>query len=165
MAFYSSADIKSFNTEELRSLLIFVLSLAFAFITLASSQGIDFSFQTFNDSIIQRQDNATYDSSGFIQITKTNQDPMQNFSMGWATYNEPMRLWDKVSRNVADFTTQFTFAINSLNNSLHSDGMTSFLVPEGSQPPANSAGPKLALVDPKREPSDSSTWFVLMGKM
>ncbi|XP_030462034.1 L-type lectin-domain containing receptor kinase IX.1-like [Syzygium oleosum] len=147
----------SFKTRELRSLLlVLVLSLAIAFTASASSQGIDFSFQTFNDSIIQRQGNATYDSSSFIQITEANRDKILSSSVGWATYHEPMRLWDKATGNVADFTTQFTFVINSLRSTSFADGMTFFLVPKGSQLPANSSGQQLALQDP----SNSSTSFV-----
>ncbi|KAL3741640.1 hypothetical protein ACJRO7_017149 [Eucalyptus globulus] len=150
----------SFKTRELQSLLVLVLSLAVAFTASASSQGIDFSFQIFNDSILQRQGNATYDSSGFIQITEANRDKFLSASVGWATYHEPMRLWDKATGNVADFTTQFTFVINSLGESSFADGLTFFLVPRGSQLPVNSEGRFLALVDPNRDPSNSSTSFV-----
>ncbi|KAF8013802.1 hypothetical protein BT93_I1606 [Corymbia citriodora subsp. variegata] len=160
MALYSSADIKSFRTGELRSLLALVLSLAFAFTASASSQGIDFSFQTFNDSTIRRQGNASIDSSGFIQITESTAGKLQDYSMGWATYNEPMRLWDKVSGNVADFTTQFTFVINSQRGPIFADGLTFFLVPEGSPFPANSVGLYLALEYPDHNHSSSSTSYV-----
>ncbi|XP_030443383.2 L-type lectin-domain containing receptor kinase IX.1-like [Syzygium oleosum] len=154
------SDIQSFKARELRSLLVLVVSLAIAFTASASSQGIDFSFQTFNDSIIQRQGDATYDTSSFIQITEANRDKILSSSVGWATYHKPMRLWDKATGNVADFTTQFTFVINSLGESSFADGLTFFLVPEGSQLPANSSGRYLALVDPNRNPSNSSTSFV-----
>ncbi|KAF7849904.1 hypothetical protein BT93_L0138 [Corymbia citriodora subsp. variegata] len=160
MAFHCSTDIKNFNTGELPSLLVLVLSLAIAFTASASSQGIDFSFHAFNDSIIQRQGNATYDSHGFIKITEANRDEDPNHSVGWATYREPLHLWDKATGNVADFTTQFTFVINSQNSLTFADGLTFFLVPEGSQLPANSAGQQLALVDPNCHSSNSSTSFV-----
>ncbi|KAK3432927.1 hypothetical protein EUGRSUZ_D00436 [Eucalyptus grandis] len=71
-----------------------------------------------------------------------------------------MRLWDKATGNVADFTTQFTFVINSLGESSAADGLTFFFVPRGSQLPVNSSGQFLALVDPNRDPSNSSTSFV-----
>ncbi|KAL3741642.1 hypothetical protein ACJRO7_017151 [Eucalyptus globulus] len=140
MELRSSADIKSFKTRELQSLLVLVLSLGFAFNALASSQGI--SFQTFNNSIIRCQGNATIDSNNFIQITPDSPD-----SIGWVTYHEPMRLWDKATGNVADFTTQFTFAIDSTNPSSFADGFTFFLVPNGSQLPANSTGGALGIIN------------------
>ncbi|KAF8031198.1 hypothetical protein BT93_D0411 [Corymbia citriodora subsp. variegata] len=160
MALHSSADIKSFKAWELPPLLVLVISLAISFTASASPQGIDFSFQAFNDSIIKRQGDATYDSSGFIQITKSTQGEKLVLSDGWATYHEPMRLWDKATGNVADFTTRFTFVINSLENSSYADGMTFFLAPEGSRLPVNSPGRFFALVDPNRDPSNSSTSFV-----
>ncbi|KAK3432942.1 hypothetical protein EUGRSUZ_D00459, partial [Eucalyptus grandis] len=71
-----------------------------------------------------------------------------------------MRLWDKATGNMADFTTSFTFIINSQEKSKFGDGLTFFLVPEGSQIPINSSGRYLALVNPNRNPSISSTSFV-----
>ncbi|XP_056175781.1 lectin-related protein-like [Syzygium oleosum] len=151
----------SFETRELLSLLlVLVLSLAIAFTASALSQGIDFSFQTFNDSIIQRQGDATYDTSSSIQITEANRHKILSSSVGWATYHEPMRLWDKATGNVADFTTQFTFVINSQNRSMYADGLTFFLVPNGSRLSLNSSGGNLAVVDRYHDPSNSSAWFV-----
>ncbi|KAL3741638.1 hypothetical protein ACJRO7_017147 [Eucalyptus globulus] len=149
MELRSSADIMSFKTRELQSLLVLVLSLAVAFTASASSQGIDFSFQIFNDSILQRQGNATYDSKSFIQITEANREMNLSASVGWATYREPMRLWDKATGNVADFTTQFTFAINSLGESSFADGLTFFFGPQ-----------RFSTPNPNRDPSNSSTSFV-----
>ncbi|KAK3432930.1 hypothetical protein EUGRSUZ_D00439, partial [Eucalyptus grandis] len=154
-----SSDFKIFDTRELRSLLVLVLSLAIAFTASASSQGIDFRMQNFNNDDIQPQGDAMVDPSSFlIQLTKTNEDV--DWSKGWATYHEPMRLWDKATGNVADFTTQFTFVIDSMGKSMFADGLTFFLVPEGSQLPINSAGLNLALVSPNRDPSNSSASFV-----
>ncbi|KAK3432929.1 hypothetical protein EUGRSUZ_D00438, partial [Eucalyptus grandis] len=104
--------------------------------------GHGISFQTFNNSIIRCQGNATIDSNNFIQIT-----PDSPYSIGWVTYHEPMRLWDKATGNVADFTTQFTFAIDSKNRSIFADGFTFFLVSNGSQPPNNSVGGALGIVN------------------
>ncbi|XP_048141789.1 L-type lectin-domain containing receptor kinase IX.1-like isoform X2 [Rhodamnia argentea] len=154
-----SSDLQSSKAGELRSLLVLVLSLAIAFTASASSQGIDFSLTAFNDNSIQYQGDASV-SSNAIQLTKANQGQNLNESMGWATYPEPMRLWDKATGNVADFTTNFTFVINSQKESNFGDGMTFFLVPEGSQLPVNSSGRYLALVNPNRDPSNSSTSFV-----
>ncbi|KAL3741647.1 hypothetical protein ACJRO7_017156 [Eucalyptus globulus] len=148
MELRSSADITSFKTRELQSLLVLVLSLAFAFTASASSQGIHFNFQTFNDTVIGLQGNATINSRHFIQIT-----PNSPNSTGWATYYEPMRLWDKATGNVADFTTQFTFVIDSQNKLLGADGFTFFLAPNGSQLPANSIGGALGIVNAVDPPS------------
>ncbi|XP_056175573.1 L-type lectin-domain containing receptor kinase IX.1-like [Syzygium oleosum] len=155
-----NSDIKSFMTRELRSLLVLVLSLAISFTASASSQGIDFSFQTFDDSVIRRQGDATPNRNGAIQLTVANLGENHDWSEGWATYHKPMRLWDKATGNVADFSTQFTFVIDSLGKSIFADGMTFFLVPEGAQLPVNSSGLYLALVSPNCSPANSSTSFV-----
>ncbi|XP_048140974.1 L-type lectin-domain containing receptor kinase IX.1-like isoform X1 [Rhodamnia argentea] len=154
-----SSDFQSFKAGELRSLLVLVLSLAIAFPASASSQGIKFSFQNFVGSGIQYQGDASV-SSDSIQLTKATQGQNLNQSVGWATYPEPMRLWDKATGNVADFTTRFTFAVNSQGASSFADGLTFFLVPKGSQLPVNSSGRYLALLNPNRDPSNSSTSFV-----
>ncbi|KAL3741648.1 hypothetical protein ACJRO7_017157 [Eucalyptus globulus] len=156
-----SSDIINFKTRELQSLLVLVLSLAFAFTALASSQGIKFSFQTFNDSIIKLQGDSSYEGS-FIQLTKSStKREMLDWSVGWATYHKPMRLWDKATGNVADFTTHFTFVINSNNNSDFADGLTFFLVPEGSELPNNSSGERLGLGDPTRGPSRTFSFVAI----
>ncbi|KAK3432938.1 hypothetical protein EUGRSUZ_D00454 [Eucalyptus grandis] len=56
-----------------------------------------------------------------------------------------MRLWDKATGNVADFTTHFTFVINSSHSTDFAEGLTFFLVPEGSRIPAKSKGALLGL--------------------
>ncbi|XP_056175574.1 L-type lectin-domain containing receptor kinase IX.1-like [Syzygium oleosum] len=154
-----SSEIVSFKIIGLQSLLVLVLSLANAFTALATSQGIHFNFQTFDGDSIQFQGDASV-STDFIQLTRANQDQNLVGSGGWATYREPMHLWDKETGNVADFTTHFTFVINSLRESDFADGLAFFLVPEGSQLPVHSLGGALAIVDPGRDPSNSSTWFV-----
>ncbi|XP_030462033.2 L-type lectin-domain containing receptor kinase IX.1-like [Syzygium oleosum] len=160
MKLHGSADIMSFKTRALRSLLlVLVLSLAIAFMASASSQGIDFSFQTFNNDRIQLLGDASV-SRDSIQLTKAFVDQNLHGSTGWATYHQPMHLWDKATGNVADFTTQFTFVINSQGHTEFADGMTFFLVPNGSQLLLNSGGGSLAVVDQDRDPSNSSAWFV-----
>ncbi|KAF8032052.1 hypothetical protein BT93_D1072 [Corymbia citriodora subsp. variegata] len=67
-----------------------------------------------------------------------------------------MHLWDKSTGNVADFTTQFSFAINSLSGDVYADGMSFFLGPNGSQIPPLSGGGNLALVSSQSNYSDSS---------
>ncbi|XP_039167644.1 L-type lectin-domain containing receptor kinase IX.1-like [Eucalyptus grandis] len=149
-----SSDIINFKTRELQSLLVLVLSLAFAFTASASSQGINFSFQTFNDSIIKLQGDSSYEGS-FIQLTKSSTE-----RVGWATYNKPMRLWDKATGNVADFTTHFTFVINSSHSTDFAEGLTFFLVPEGSRIPAKSEGALLGLEGLQRGPPSSYVPYV-----
>ncbi|KAL1812108.1 hypothetical protein ACET3Z_022173 [Daucus carota] len=52
-------------------------------------------------------------------------------STGRITYTEPLKLWDKASGNMADFSTYFAFTINSKNRSKYADGIAFFLAPVG----------------------------------
>ncbi|KAK4846227.1 hypothetical protein QYF36_014608 [Acer negundo] len=57
-----------------------------------------------------------------------------------------MHLWDKVSRNLADFTTHFSFAIDSQRSNNCADGFAFFLASNGSTLQLNSEGGNLGLL-------------------
>ncbi|TYI88101.1 hypothetical protein E1A91_D04G183300v1 [Gossypium mustelinum] len=88
-------------------------------------------------------------SGGQIQLTTNQINKALNDSVGRATYYQPMHLWDNSSGNprLADFTTHFSFSINSLNKSsgYRGDGFAFFLAPDGSKIPPNSGGGCLGL--------------------
>ncbi|XP_059071067.1 L-type lectin-domain containing receptor kinase IX.1-like [Cryptomeria japonica] len=66
------------------------------------------------------------------------------WSVGWATYNQSVPLWDNSSGALASFTSHFQFLIrNSSSNS--ADGLTFFIAPFNFKPPANSWGEWLGL--------------------
>ncbi|KAL2460365.1 L-type lectin-domain containing receptor kinase IX.1 [Abeliophyllum distichum] len=48
-----------------------------------------------------------------------------------------MQLWDKASKNLTDFVTNFSFITNSLNKIAYGDGIAFFLAPAGSRIPDN----------------------------
>ena len=50
-----------------------------------------------------------------------------DYSWGRAIYGEQLYLWDPNSRNLTDFTTNFSFVIDSLNSSSYADDLTFFL--------------------------------------
>ncbi|CAL5358212.1 unnamed protein product [Camellia sinensis] len=58
----------------------------------------------------------------------------QNFSAGRATYKDPLFLWDNTSGKLTDFNTYFSFVIDSIGSYDFADGITFFLVPNGSTP-------------------------------
>ncbi|KHN46238.1 L-type lectin-domain containing receptor kinase IX.1-like [Glycine soja] len=64
---------------------------------------------------------------------------------GRATYFQPMHLWDKATGNLTDFTTHFSFVIDSRNRSGYGDGMAFFLAPAGLKFPYVSRGGALGL--------------------
>ncbi|XP_022744858.1 L-type lectin-domain containing receptor kinase IX.2-like [Durio zibethinus] len=109
---------------------------------------INFTFTSFdpNGHEIMYERNA-YASDNVIQLTINQKDKGLNDSVGRATYYKPLHLWDSSSGDLvlADFSTQFSFAIDSLKNSSKGDGLTFFLAPNGSKIPPQSEGGSLGL--------------------
>ncbi|MBA0756713.1 hypothetical protein Gogos_005517, partial [Gossypium gossypioides] len=100
-------------------------------------------------------------SGGQIQLTTNQIHKPLNSSIGRATYYQPMHLWDNSSGNLrlADFTTHFSFSIDSLNESsgYRGDGLAFFLAPDGSKIPPHSGGGCLGLQNCH---SDANSKFV-----
>ncbi|KAF7130825.1 hypothetical protein RHSIM_Rhsim10G0176100 [Rhododendron simsii] len=65
--------------------------------------------------------------------------------VGWATYAERVQLWDSETRALSDFTTNFSFTIDTLKSPHYGHGLAFFLAPVGFQIPPNSAGGFLGL--------------------
>ncbi|XP_058772230.1 lectin 9-like [Vicia villosa] len=89
-------------------------------------------------------------SGGVLKLTKTDQygKPLQK-SVGRATYLTPIHIWDKASGELADFSTVFTFIVNTNNSQLHGDGFTFFIGPLSFELPKNSSGGYLGLFNPE----------------
>ncbi|KAK1418263.1 hypothetical protein QVD17_27406 [Tagetes erecta] len=62
-----------------------------------------------------------------IQLT-----PNMSYRAGRATYLKPLHLWDNKSGEVASFTTNFTFVIDSNGQLVYGDGFTFFLAQNNS---------------------------------
>ncbi|KAF2321227.1 hypothetical protein GH714_035761 [Hevea brasiliensis] len=58
--------------------------------------------------------------------------------VGRATYAEPLHLWDSSNRTLTDFTTNFSFTIDTLNADKYGHGIAFFLSSLGSSIPTNS---------------------------
>ena len=56
-----------------------------------------------------------------------------------------MQLWDKYSGNLTDFTTHFSFAIDSPNRSVYGDRLAFFLAPVSSKIPKTKGGSTIGL--------------------
>ncbi|XP_065638008.1 L-type lectin-domain containing receptor kinase IX.1 [Quercus suber] len=101
------------------------------------TSAISFNFTSFSSS----DSNITYErafaENQVIQLTGNR----LNFEfVGRATYFKPMRLWDKDSGKLTNFTTHFSFAIDSKKRSVYGDGIAFFLAPVGSKIPFMSKG-------------------------
>ncbi|XP_062119430.1 L-type lectin-domain containing receptor kinase IX.1-like [Humulus lupulus] len=58
---------------------------------------------------------------------------------------EPLRLWDACTKTLTDFTSRFSFTIDTLGRANYAAGLAFFLAPVGYQIPPNSAGGFLGL--------------------
>ncbi|PRQ48206.1 putative protein kinase RLK-Pelle-L-LEC family [Rosa chinensis] len=78
-------------------------------------------------------------SSGAIELNTADY-----FRVGRATYVEPLHLWEGSSL-ASDFTTNFSFVVDTLNKSSFADGFAFFLAPVHYPIPPNSGGCDLGL--------------------
>ncbi|KAJ8768914.1 hypothetical protein K2173_023909 [Erythroxylum novogranatense] len=100
----------------------------------SSATPIKFSFSRFdqnNNEIFLEKDASV--SDGEIQLTLNQLDKEQRARFGRATYSKPLHLWDRPSGNLTNFTTHFSFIINSLGSDVYGDGIAFFLAPNGSR--------------------------------
>ncbi|CAL5329527.1 unnamed protein product [Camellia sinensis] len=84
-------------------------------------------------------DGDAYISSEGIRLAADKQDTDFTQKAGRATYVKPLHLWDKVSGKLTDFTTYFSFMIDSDGSSIFGDGLAFFLEPSNSSSTASYA--------------------------
>ncbi|CAM8907013.1 unnamed protein product [Rhodiola kirilowii] len=84
--------------------------------------------------------NATIEADSLV-LTK-----MVNWKTGRITYNESVHLWDAASNSLADFSTHFSFVIDSFGVEPYSDGLAFFLAPVGFPMPDLQDGSGLGMV-------------------
>ncbi|KAG8368538.1 hypothetical protein BUALT_Bualt15G0056000 [Buddleja alternifolia] len=121
-------------------MMITTLILLHLLILIPFANPLSFNFTTFTTNDL----NITYESSAYaannaIQLT-TNQRDLKTTttaSIGRASYAKPIHLWDKSSGNLTDFSTNFSFSINSLNVNFYGDGLAFFIAPNGLRIPDN----------------------------
>ncbi|KAL4581046.1 hypothetical protein LXL04_017253 [Taraxacum kok-saghyz] len=84
-----------------------------------------------NQDIVTEGDGAYISNTG-IQVTPDGIDSNRSRKAGRARYIEPFHLWDKESNDLANFSTNFTFVIDSDGSNNHADGLTFFLAENNS---------------------------------
>ncbi|KAJ6302698.1 hypothetical protein OIU77_016728 [Salix suchowensis] len=141
-------------------LLLFVFSALFTLI-IPSAGGLSFNFTSFSpgDPNITYEGNASSSGGGNIQLTTNQRDANLNSSSGRATYHIPMQLWDRASGNLTDFTTHFSFSINSEGRTAYGDGLAFFLGPE-ELPPLRFLGEGLGLLRSNQPLNTTDNQFV-----
>ncbi|CAI9272422.1 unnamed protein product [Lactuca saligna] len=96
-------------------------------------------------------------SVGTIEFNKVN----YLTRVGQAIYADTIPIWDKKSGKVSDFTTHFTFIIDTQSQSTYGHGLTFFLAPVGFQIPPNSAGGFLGLFNTTYTDSSRNQMIVI----
>ncbi|RZS28794.1 hypothetical protein BHM03_00062440 [Ensete ventricosum] len=124
------------------SLFSVVIHLSSAVMVIPPVSSLSFNFTSFgdDDKSFHLEGYASFDST-VINLTRY---PMQ-YVTGRVVYSEPLLLWDADTRNLTDFTTHFSFIIDSVNESSYADGLAFFLSPNGSTIPTYSSGGFLGL--------------------
>ncbi|KAF3968401.1 hypothetical protein ACB098_07G143200 [Castanea mollissima] len=117
---------------------LFSVLTPFTFTSALSFNFTSFSSQELNISY----EKAYADEDQVIQLTGS---ALKEGLAGRATYFRPMHLWNKASGNLTDFSTHFTFVIDSQNQTKYADGLTFFLAPNGSKLSTGAYGKNLGL--------------------
>ncbi|KAK4254189.1 hypothetical protein QN277_009603 [Acacia crassicarpa] len=105
--------------------LITTITLLFFLIYPSDVSSISFNYEGFkkNDPTLRLQGDVEYDENGCLNLTKLEKD-----SIGRVTYSENLHLWDEITGKVTDFSTHFSFIINTQGKGFHlGDGITFFL--------------------------------------
>ncbi|XP_009363448.3 LOW QUALITY PROTEIN: L-type lectin-domain containing receptor kinase IX.1-like [Pyrus x bretschneideri] len=113
----------------------------FAHSKLASPLSFTISqFNNDNKNIIYEGDATP--SLGMVELNTMT----QYFRAGRCTYAQPLHLWDYATGSMVDFSTYFTFMIDTRKTTQYmSDGLAFFLAPVGYPIPPNGAGGGLGL--------------------
>jgi serine/threonine protein kinase len=147
MAFYI------FKIKRLFSLLMITGLFSVVPSPFTSTAAISFNITSFNfvDSPIRYE--RAFPEEQLLQLTG-NKDNLV-FQVGRATYFSPMHLWDKASGKLTDFTTNFSFVIDSQQKTSYGDGLAFFLAPNGSTIPNVTQGGAMGLTN-DNEPLNST---------
>ncbi|KAJ6739831.1 hypothetical protein OIU79_000059 [Salix purpurea] len=117
------------------------LSFLLPLLVLPSTNSVYFRAPLFNGTSMNYQGDAVPFGS-YIEFNLVNYINR----VGWATYPERVRLWDSTSGQLSDFTSHFSFTIDTTFGAPnHGHGLSFFLAPVRFQIPPNSAGGFLGL--------------------
>ncbi|KAF7843039.1 L-type lectin-domain containing receptor kinase IX.1-like [Senna tora] len=114
-------------------------------IIIPPAASITFNYQQFLDKNNYEQNlklkGDVYQENGFLQLTRNGLE-----SAGRVTYKKQLQLWDPNTKKLADFTTHFSFSINSSNPKHSADGITFFLAHPNFSLPVPPDGSGIGLV-------------------
>ena len=132
MAVYT-LTIKHFRFPQLFILFsLFMITNLFSVLTpFTFTSALSFNFTSFSSQELNISYEKAYaDEDQVIQLRGST---LKEGLAGRATYFRPMHLWNKASGHLTDFSTHFTFVIDSQNQTKYADGLTFFLALNGSK--------------------------------
>ncbi|XP_027367568.1 L-type lectin-domain containing receptor kinase IX.1-like [Abrus precatorius] len=143
MVFFSFASYCNQTQNTLFFILIFFTLFNVLF---KSVESVSFNFSNFKPNLylIDFQGDA-FSSNGVLQLTKNQLDGPITSSVGRASYSQPVKLWDRGTSELTDFTTHFSFVMKAVDPTMFGDGLSFFIAPFDSVMPNNSAGGYLGL--------------------
>ncbi|KAK4562299.1 hypothetical protein RGQ29_004967 [Quercus rubra] len=151
--------IKHFLSPQL--FILFYLFVIINFFTLLTSftftSALSFNFTSFSHDNTDITCESAYSENQAIQLTGGD---LTEWSQGRATYSKPLQLRDNATGKLTDFTTHFTFSISSPIQTVYGDGMTFFIVPNGSKIPTNAKGGAMGLTSLDQVLNTSNNRFV-----
>ncbi|GLT44187.1 hypothetical protein SLA2020_181010 [Shorea laevis] len=121
----------------------FILLLLLLHLLIPSSDSISFHMSRFDPS----SSDILYegDAVPFVGAIELNNKLAYLFQVGRVTYAKKVLLWDSNSGKLSDFTSHFSFTIDTLGANKFGSGIAFFLAPVGFQIPPNSGGAFLGL--------------------
>ncbi|PWA96170.1 legume lectin, alpha chain, conserved site [Artemisia annua] len=130
----------AYSSPRLEIFCIFFVSSSIFILPLSESTYFKF------DSFSQDTKNIAYsgDAAPSYGVIELNQVEYK-MHVGHAKYADPVQIWDRKSSRLSDFTTHFTFKVDTEGQSLYGDCFAFFLAPVSFQIPANSAGEFIGL--------------------
>ncbi|KAJ0008250.1 hypothetical protein Pint_29947 [Pistacia integerrima] len=118
------------NTKRILVIQFFVI-ITLLFSKIPAASALSFNFSSFSSNGENMTYQRAYPKNQVILLASG------NGMFGRATYYKPLRVWDSATLKLTDFTTHFSFVIDSQNRSAYGDGLTFFLAPQVSMIPVN----------------------------
>ncbi|GJR02939.1 L-type lectin-domain containing receptor kinase IX.1-like protein [Tanacetum coccineum] len=135
-----------------RETVFIILCISCSVFFLPLSESTYFEFTSFsNDTKNIAYSGDAKPSFGVIQL-----NPVLSSMVGHAKYADPVQIWDIKSGMLSDFTSHFTFIVDTEGRYPVGDCFSFFLAPVGFQIPPNSAGGFLGLFNSTNFDSDQN---------
>ncbi|XP_059077041.1 L-type lectin-domain containing receptor kinase IX.1-like [Cryptomeria japonica] len=127
------------------SSLLFFSCVAASLLFISHAGNLSFAFPPSKNFKIEND--AYFQGDKLIQLTKNEATGNLNSSLGWASYNKSVPLWDNSSQAQANFSTHFQFIIGKGNNIQRGfgDGLAFFMAPFDLEQPLDATGGGIGL--------------------